>query len=147
MPIGKAGIAAMIPHSGRMCLLDEVTSWDANAVSATSRTHRDADNPLRSGGEIPTLSAIEYAAQAMAVHGALVGAVTARPGAGYLVSLRKVVCLASPLDGLEGDLFVEARLIAGDAARVMYAFSMRVGESEVLSGNATVVLDAGMAGQ
>ena len=147
MPIGRTEIAAMIPHTGRMCLLDEVTRWDANGVNASSRTHRDADNPLRSGGEIPTFSAIEYAAQAMAVHGALVGAVTTRPGAGYLVSLRKVVCLAPRLDGLEGDLFVEARLLMGDAARVMYAFSVRIGESEVLSGSATVVLDAGMAAQ
>jgi predicted hotdog family 3-hydroxylacyl-ACP dehydratase len=103
--------------------------------------HRDPKNPLRTAGGLATLSAIEYAAQAMAVHGALVGAVTARPRAGYLVSLRKVVCGAPRLDDLEGDLVVEAEQMMADGERVMYAFSLRIGESEVLSGNATVMLD------
>jgi hypothetical protein len=30
----------------------------------------------------------------------------------------------------------------GDDERVMYAFSLRVGDSEIVTGNATVVLDA-----
>ena len=141
MPIDKERIAELIPHAGAMCLLDEVSSWDATHVSASSRRHRDPKNPLRTAGGLATLSAIEYAAQAMAVHGALAGAVTARPRAGYLVSLRKVVCGAPRLDDLEGDLFVDAEQMMADGASVMYAFSVRIGESEVLSGNATVMLD------
>ena len=143
MPIGKDQIATLIPHAGAMCLLDEVTSWDGTSVSALSRTHRDEANPLRAGGQVSTWCAIEYAAQAMAVHGALVGAVSERPRSGYLVSLRNVVCLAPRLDDLAGDLVVDARQLMGDAERVMYAFSLRIGDSEVLSGKATVVLDAG----
>lgn len=143
MRIDKARIAALIPHAGAMCLLDEVTHWDECTVSARSRTHLDAGNPLRSEGHVSTLSAIEYAAQAMAVHGALVGAVSERPLAGYLVSVRKVTCLYSHLDDLDGDLFVEARQLAGDAERVMYSFALRIGHAEVLSGTATVMLDAG----
>ena len=145
MPIGKERIAELIPHAGAMCLLDEVSSWDATHVSASSRRHRDPKNPLRTAGGLATLSAIEYAAQAMAVHGALAGAVTGsitrRPRAGYLVSLRKVVCAAPRLDDFEGDLFVEAEQMMADGASVMYAFSLRIGETEVLSGNATVMLD------
>lgn len=141
MPIDKERIAELIPHAGAMCLLDEVSSWDATHVSASSRRHRDPKNPLRTAGGLATLSAIEYAAQAMALHGALAGAVTARPRAGYLVSLRKVVCAAPRLDDLEGDLFVEAEQMMADGSSVMYAFSLRIGNSEVLSGNATVMLD------
>lgn len=144
MRLDKAGIAALIPHAGAMCLLDEVTHWDECCVSARSSSHRDAGNPLRSDGDIHTLSAIEYAAQAMAVHGALVGAVSERPQAGYLVSVRKVICRSQNLDDHEGDVFVEARQLAGDAERVMYAFALRVGDAEVLSGTATVKLDAGV---
>jgi predicted hotdog family 3-hydroxylacyl-ACP dehydratase len=140
--LNKAGIAALIPHADAMCLLDDVTSWNATSISASSRSHRDADNPLRSDGAIPTLSAIEYAAQAMAAHGALVGSVPGRPRVGYLVSLRGVSCLAPSLDGIDGDLTVTAEHVAGDAERVMYAFSVRVGNREVLNGRATVVLDA-----
>lgn len=149
MRIDKERIAALIPHAGAMCLLDEVSSWDATRVSASSRTHRDPKNPLRTAGGLATLSAIEYAAQAMAIHGAVTGsvtgsvtgAITTRPRAGYLVSLRKVVCCAPRLDDLEGDLFVEAEQMMADGASVMYAFSLRIGATEVLSGNATVMLD------
>jgi len=141
MPIDKERIAELIPHAGAMCLLDEVSSWDATHVSASSRTHRDPKNPLRTAGGLATLSAIEYAAQAMAVHGALAGAVAERPRAGYLVSLRKLACAAPRLDDLEGDLFVEAEQMMADGSSVMYAFSLRIGEIEVLSGNATVMLE------
>ena len=141
MQIGRDEIAKLIPHAGAMCLLDEVSKWDATHVSASSRRHRDPKNPLRTAGGLATLSAIEYAAQAMAVHGALAGAVTERPRAGYLVSLRKIVCAAPRLDDLEGDLFIEAEQMMADGASVMYAFSLRIGETEVLSGNATVMLD------
>ncbi len=133
----------MIPHAGAMCLLDEVVSWDAARIRALSRTHHDEHNPLRSGGQLPAVCAIEYAAQAMAVHGALAGIVAARPHAGYLVSLREVVCRKQRLDDLEGDLIIDAVQLMGDAERVMYRFSVRVGEADVLSGRATIVLDAG----
>ena len=142
MRLDKSGIAALIPHAGAMCLLDEVTRWDADNLTAVSRTHCNADNPLGVNGHIPTLSAIEYAAQAMAVHGGLSGAITSRPRAGYLVSLRNVVCSVSYLDEMEGELVIEVQRLVGDAERVMYAFSLTIAEHEILSGQATVVLDA-----
>lgn len=142
MPIGKDRIAALIPHAGAMCLLDEVTRWDETSVSAITRTHRDAASPLRVHGGIPTWCAIECAVQAMAVHGALSGAVEGKPRSGYLVSLRNVVCLTPRVDGLDGDLAIEARQLMGDADQVMYAFSLRAGNDEVLRGNAMVILDA-----
>ncbi len=143
MSIGKDTIATLIPHAGAMCLLDEVTSWDETSVSAISRTHRDPASPLRADGRIFTWCAIECAVQAMAVHGALAGAVAEKPRSGYLVSLRNVVCLTPRVDDLEDDLAIEARQLMGDAERVMYAFSLRVGDREVLHGNATVILDIG----
>ena len=57
-----------------MCLLDEVLSWDATRIRCRSNTHRTADNPLRAHGRLGAACGIEYAAQAMAVHGALVAA-------------------------------------------------------------------------
>jgi predicted hotdog family 3-hydroxylacyl-ACP dehydratase len=139
--LGKAEIARVIPHAGAMCLLDEVLSWDAATIRCASRTHRDPDNPLRSRGELPALCGIEYAAQAMAVHGGLAGMVAAKPRAGYLISVRDLVCRERRLDNLEGDLVVEAEQLMGGALGVMYRFSISVGEAEVLSGRATVVLD------
>jgi len=141
MLVTRTQIAGLIPHSGPMCLLDGVVEWDANHILCMSRSHRAVDNPLRTGGGLPAVCGVEYAAQAMAVHGGLAGKVGGKPRAGYLASLRDVVCHRDRLDDLEGDLFVEAEQVAGDGARVIYRFRLRVGEVEVLNGQALVVLE------
>jgi len=141
----KPDIEKLIPHAGAMCLLERVLEWDATRIRCSSRTHRDAGNPLRAGGALPAVCGIEYAAQAMAVHGGLSGAIAGQPRAGYLASLRDVTCSEDVLDRPAGDLVVEAERLMGDEARVIYRFSLKVGETEMLSGRATVVLDAGAA--
>lgn len=139
----KSDIAKLIPHAGTMCLLERVLLWDSTKIECASRTHRDSSNPLRIAGELPAVCGIEYAAQAMAVHGGLAGAIGGKPAAGYLASLRDVTCHEDPLDRPPGDLVVEAERLMGDEARVIYRFTLKVGGIEMLSGRATVVLDAG----
>src|SRR5271154_4361802 len=91
MRLDRTWIEQNIPHRGRMCLLDEVLEWDAQHIRCRSGTHRAADHPLRSQGRLGVACGIEYAAQAMAVHGALAaGAMAARPEAGFLAGLRNV---------------------------------------------------------
>jgi predicted hotdog family 3-hydroxylacyl-ACP dehydratase len=141
MLVTRERIAGLIPHSGAMCLLDGVVEWDASRILCMSRSHRAADNPLRTEGGLPAVCGVEYAAQAMAVHGGLAGKIGGRPRAGYLASLRDVVCRRDRLDDLEGDLVVEAEQVVGDGAHVIYRFRLRVGEVEVLSGQAMVMLD------
>jgi len=144
--ISREAIAAMIPHAGSMCLLDGVLAWDAGSIRCLSRTHRDRHNPLRVDERLPALCGVEYAAQAMAIHGVLAGNVGKRPRLGYLASLREVHCSRSRLDDLEGDLIVEAERLMGEESRVIYSFDVRVGDIEVLRGRAAVVLEAGRAG-
>jgi len=138
----KAAIAKVIPHTGSMCLLDGVLECDAQRIRCISSSHRDADNPLRSGNELSALCGIEYAAQAMAVHGVLGGQIAHKPGTGYLVSLRDVTCKTMRLDTLHDDLIIDAEKIMGDEARVIYRFTLHSGQHEIMSGRATVVLDA-----
>jgi predicted hotdog family 3-hydroxylacyl-ACP dehydratase len=142
MAVTKADIEKLIPHAGSMCLLDGVAHWDATHICSFSRTHRDIANPLRTGGQLPAMCGIEYAAQTMAVHGGLSGLIGTQPRAGYLVGLRDVVCRYSWLDDLDGDLIVDAAQLMGDEHRVIYQFALRVGAAEILNGRATVVLDA-----
>src|SRR6266404_1213005 len=89
LPINKAEIRTLIPHSGLMCLLDQVTQWDDRSITCVANTHRDPANPLRRNGHLSALHAFEYGAQAAAVHGGLrarsVGKI-APPG--YLAALR-----------------------------------------------------------
>jgi predicted hotdog family 3-hydroxylacyl-ACP dehydratase len=142
MLVTRAEIAGLIPHSGAMCLLDGVVHWGPDRIRCISRSHRAAGNPLRAEGRLPAVCGIEYAAQTMAVHGSLAGRVGGKPRAGFLASVRDVTCRKDRLDDLDGDLFVEAVRVLGDEARVIYEFRLWVGEVEVLSGRAAVVLDA-----
>jgi predicted hotdog family 3-hydroxylacyl-ACP dehydratase len=140
--IERDEIATLIPHTGKMCLLDRVISWDEQRIACQSNAHRDPDNPLRHGGRLGALSAIEFAAQAMAAHGRLAGAVSARPRAGFIASLRDVQCRCARLDQLDAALEISATRLMGDEHNVMYAFAVSCGSHELVSGRATVVLQA-----
>jgi predicted hotdog family 3-hydroxylacyl-ACP dehydratase len=137
--LDKPAIAALIPHSGDMCLLDGVLSYDAERIRCISYSHRSATNPLRTEQGLPALCGIEYAAQAMGVHGSLTTPPAQKPQAGYLVGLRDVECHVARLDG-EAELIVEAEKLMGDERRVMYAFRVLSGERELLRGRVTAVV-------
>jgi predicted hotdog family 3-hydroxylacyl-ACP dehydratase len=139
--IGKAEIATLIPHAGLMCLLDSVLRWDSTSIVCLASGHRDADNPLAHGGELAAICGIEYAAQAMAIHGGLTAG--RRPEAGYLASVRDVICHTGRLDLLRDDIEVTAAVVAADSAGAIYRFVLRHGQETILEGRAAVVLDAG----
>jgi predicted hotdog family 3-hydroxylacyl-ACP dehydratase len=143
-------IAARIPHHGTMCLLDGVLDWDAASVRCISASHTRADNPLRAQDRLAALCGIEYAAQAMAVHGALLaeaepGKDARRPRLGYLASVRKLMLHVERLDDIEGPLEVTAQRISGEGATVLYAFTVSAAGRSLLSGRAAVILDAALA--
>ena len=64
-------IRELIPHAGTMCLLENVVELDDTSISCETCSHLDPRNPLRHKGHLSSLCGIEYAAQAMALHGAL----------------------------------------------------------------------------
>lgn len=141
MLIGKAEIRARIPHAGIMCLLDGVLSWDEQRIVCTAGSHRADDNPLRRDGRLHTICGVEYASQAIALHGGLAGGDRPQPRVGYLASLRELVCHVAYLDAIEGDLRVEAELLLNQGARVIYRFTLGAKDGELISGRAAVVLE------
>ena len=136
------GIAARIPHQGTMCLLDVVTEWSADHIVCRAVGHTDPAHPLRAAGRLGAANGIEYAAQAMAVHGALVAGAHAAPRQGYLTSVRSVTLHAERLDDLQGPLSVRAERVSSDVNNVLYRFTLHHGERCLLEGRAAVVLDA-----
>jgi predicted hotdog family 3-hydroxylacyl-ACP dehydratase len=140
--LNRAWIEARIPHKGTMCLLDGVESHDDQEIVCSTLSHRSPDNPLRDEAGLGIVAGIEYAAQAMAVHGALRDGDIAQGGGGYLVSARDVTWSVERLDALRGPLSVRAQRISGTAATVQYSFSLHADGGEVLRGRATVVLEA-----
>jgi predicted hotdog family 3-hydroxylacyl-ACP dehydratase len=144
--LDRAGIAARIPHSGSMCLLDRLERWDAESIHCSTRSHALPDNPLRTAGGLLAPNAIEYAAQAMALHGGLLAAEGSTPSAGFLASARQVRFAAARLDGVAGALQVHARRLSGDANQVLYEFTVKdEGGAALAEGRAVVVLNTPLA--
>jgi predicted hotdog family 3-hydroxylacyl-ACP dehydratase len=133
-----------------MCLLDRMTAWDATRIECVAVNHRDASHPLRSASGLLASAAIEYAAQAMAVHGALRAAAAGdRAAPGLLASARDVRLVCRRLDDLpradRDEIVIAAECQAADAARLLYAFVLRHDGRELASGRVAVVLDAALA--
>ena len=140
--LDHAGIAQRIPHQGRMCLLDRLVQWNEIALHCTALSHRDPAHPLRSASGLLAPCAIEYAAQAMALHGALVAPAAASPSPGYLASVRDVKFSVARLDEVAGALQVQAERLAGDTRQILYRFVVSDERGAALAeGRATVVLN------
>jgi predicted hotdog family 3-hydroxylacyl-ACP dehydratase len=141
--LDHAWIARHIPHQGNMCLLDQVTAWDEQRIECRASSHRAAANPLRAAGRLGAACGIEYAAQAMAVHGALLAPPdNARARVGYLVSVRGVKLHVPRLDDIAADLRVAATCITRSENNILYQFSVSAAGRLLLEGRAAVVVDA-----
>ena len=145
MLITRQRIGELIPHSGSMCLLDAATSWDDEKIRCTATSHRDPANPLRGAHGLRTICALEYAAQAMALHGALTGNRGQRPRGGLLASARDLVLHRARLDDCGDELTIEAHRVQGEASRVIYEFRVSDASAVIAEGRAAVVLDVGLA--
>ncbi|MBK5207402.1 MAG: hotdog family protein [Polaromonas sp.] len=141
--LDQAWIAAHIPHQGSMCLLDSVVHWDSQRIQCRASSHRSVENPLRSRDQLSAACGIEYAAQAMAVHGALLApADSTRPRAGFLVSVRGTTLHVPRLDNIDPDLDIEAVCLSSNGENILYQFSVSAAGRPLLAGRATVVLNA-----
>ena len=134
-----ADIAALIPHQGGMCLLEDVIEWDDSRIVLTTSTHRSADNPLRVGDKLRAVHLCEYGAQAMAVHGALKAAPDRAPP-GMLVSLRSVTFSREYIHDLAGVLRVEAVCLQATDTSQQYSFRISHHDQTVAEGRAAVLL-------
>jgi predicted hotdog family 3-hydroxylacyl-ACP dehydratase len=153
--LGRDGIAALIPHSGTMCLLSRLEHWSPQQIACLATNHRDPDHPLRTRRGLLAPATIEYAAQAMALHGALIGQAAGTPATpGYLASARGVQLHALRLDDLprpadghaDADVLrIEAVRQAGDARQILYAFTVHHAGRLLAEGRAAVVLNTPLA--
>ena len=140
MPVGKAQIAALIPHAGAMCLLDAVIEWDEDAIVCVANSHRDPANPLRRQGRLSVIHAFEYGAQAAAAHGGLCARTagqTAPPG--YLAALRDARWFVADLDSVAAPLEVTAHQLLNEAGRCIYAIRVSVGEQTLAEARIIIV--------
>jgi len=136
--LGRDAIARLVPHQGAMCLLEEILAWDETDITCRASSHRDPGNPLRSAQRLPVIMGVEYAAQAVAVHGSLTSNSESKKG--YLAGLRDIVCAVEALDRESDDLVVRATRVAAESGRLLYDFRIDAGSRELLRGRLSVVL-------
>src|SRR5258705_7326073 len=135
--INKAEIRTLIPHSGLMCLLDEVVQWDDRSIACVSNTHRDPANPLRRHGCLSAVHAFEYGAQAAAIHGGLrarAAGTIAPPG--YLAALRDGRLLVTRLDYIQLPLRSLVTALYGEGGNTV--FEVILSAREVFGGEGPV---------
>jgi len=129
----RSDIARLIPHSGGMCLLDSVARFSAEELVCTSISHRDPDNPLCEGGELPVLALVEYAAQAAAVHAALVGAGIGDERIALLGAVRDIACAHGSVTTGIAQLWITATALLQTEDGAIYRF-IAEGDGAALTG-------------
>lgn len=149
MRLNRPDIARLIPHAGRMVLLDGVLDWTAESLWARACSHRAPDNPLRRAGRLSILAGIEYAAQATAIHGALV--TVNAPGhaeggqtrQGFLAMARDIRWTVDRLDTQTDELDIHVHLLTAQTDSTLYAFRLIAGGAERLGGRLAIFFPAG----
>lgn len=138
--IGRAEILGLVPHAGRMCLLDRVLRWDAADIVCEADSHRDPQHPLLRAGRLAALHLIEYGAQAVAVHGSLLERAAGPARSGVLASVREFSVAVERLDRFEGALQIVARRQVARSDAFLYEFEARHAQRFLAGGRVSIIL-------
>jgi predicted hotdog family 3-hydroxylacyl-ACP dehydratase len=132
-----SGLAGLIPHAGSMCLLDRVVAHTEHDIECTTSTHTAPGNALRRDGQLAALHLVEYAAQAMAAHGALVSGGVQQ---GMLAAVRDIRLHVERIDDIDSELNVKATRRIAQAKGSLYDFSIRGGGQVLCEGRIAIAL-------
>ena len=120
-------------------MLNKVLEWDEDHIICLANSHRDKHNPLRNENILSSVCGVEYAAQAMAVHGALSSRDSKEePRPGYLASIKNLKLLVSRLDDIDSDLTIDAELLMRDKEFFIYQFRIFSEGRNLLSGRVII---------
>jgi len=142
--IERDELACLIPHAGLMCLNDAVIQWDPLSVICSTQSHLRKNNPLYKDKKLSALHAIEYCAQAMAIHGGLLAREQGKVlASGYLAALRNIELTHEYLSDIKQDLIISVKQLMAQGGNLMYEFTMYYLQNEeqikVASGRATII--------
>lgn len=129
-----------MPQKGAMLLIEEVLGADEGTIFCRARDHRGADYPLRVSGQLMTISLVELGAQAAAAHASLFG--VGGHHAGLILALRDVDVKETDANRFESPLETNAERLHFDESGARYRFSVRCGATEILDGEALLMMHA-----
>ncbi|MBL4762124.1 MAG: hypothetical protein JKY93_05425 [Gammaproteobacteria bacterium] len=139
--MNKQEICSRLPHSGAMCLIDSIVSYDDTCLKCVSYNHHHLNNPLRTAEGLSCIAGIEYAAQAMALHRSFLRPVGIVEN-GYLGALRNIKVHQQWLDKEDADLMTEVSLIGSSDKGAIYSFLLLIKDIEIISGRITIMSGA-----
>lgn len=105
-----------------MCLLGRVARWDETRIVCHAAAPT-ADHPFAGAQGVPVVASVEYAAQAAALHGALLDG-NREPRDGMLATLSEVELTVGSLDQGSSELTVQAELIVRGVSGCTYSFTV-----------------------
>ena len=133
----RGEIAGLIPHAGSMCLVDRVLSWDDDMIRCSSDSYHRSDHPLRRNGRLGAVHLVEYALQAMAIHGALLARRRGESlNCGFLAAMRHVQLEVAWLDDITASLELYCQRLVDSG---IYSFRACAGKRVLATGRLTVV--------
>ena len=122
MPTAPYNIASLVPHQGLMCLIDQIIDHSPETIRCRAQVNHN-NHPLAQNGEIPSMVAIEYAAQACAIHGALIdNAGQSKPG--FLVKITNTELETQALSIDDGPLTIFAQRLGSTDQGCLYKFKV-----------------------
>lgn len=140
--LNKDAISEHIPHAGQMVLLDKCISYSKDALSCLSLSHIDTSNPLRTENGLSAICGIEYAAQAIALHSALLNGGNA--GLGFLAICKNITFNLRYLDTITTEIQISVEYVSGsaDLGFLQYSFiiSASKDQQELLSGDLGIAI-------
>ena len=138
--IDHTAICGLIPHAGSMCLLDSVAYWDNESIICHASSHQNVENPLYGNDGLSAVHALEYGAQAVALHG---GLCTRKQGAempqGYIAAIRDAVFYQERLDRLPHLLQIEVRQLLVAGGDMIYELRVSTQEVKVAEARLTIM--------
>lgn len=131
-PLSRQQISALIPHGNSMCMLDEVVSWDSDHIQCRSTHFAGDHNPLFEGGRLETVLLIEYAAQAAAIHAALLQSELGKPRPAYIGAVKGIELLRAVTNDLAID--ISAHCLLNNSSGAIYEFIAKQDNCALITG-------------
>jgi predicted hotdog family 3-hydroxylacyl-ACP dehydratase len=135
--LNASEIEQCLPHAGKMSLLESVIETSQRHLKASAISHYQQDNPLLLNGQLSIIHGVEYAAQAMAVHGFLLSDSRAK---GYIATLRSINMSVRYFPNRTFPLMIEVEQLIRHKQGFTYQFIIHCEQTRLISGKITVFL-------
>ena len=134
---GSVDIRSVVPHSGRMLLVDRLLAGDEDSVTVSALVR--AENPFADATGVPAWVGIEYMAQAVAAWAGCRALARGEPAKiGFLLGTRRYLSAGAHFS-FGAQLRIEARReLFGENGLGMFACRIFEGERELASANVSV---------